>query len=652
MLFRKLVLPFCLLVLTAFAAVETSNSAFILQTTELKPYTPGFIGNGHFSLVTTPLGITNSESYMAWVYDHGQDDIPRIAVIPAWNGIDVKSGDAWLSSINPSQETIRSYTQRINMYDATLDTKYQWVNGDHSMDIETQSFVSRSNPQLAAVRLTITPHSAGSMELKFVLRDWPAPKRLPLEKLEKLAPDAANPGTLWYAGNMIVKSSDVQSTSHGGRGSMLSTAEGRDTAVAQMMEGRWPSDLKQITATNDKNEDSVSIHVKFMAEKKPYTFYKFVGVASSKDAKDPMNLATSAVDSAKARSYDAMLSEHTKAWHELWNTDIQIDGNPELQKVIHSSMFYLLSSVDKDTDFSIPPMALSGPGYYGHIFWDADTWMFPALAVMFPDLAKSIVNFRFETLDAAKNKAKEVGFRGAMYPWEGDEIGNEATPQFAYQNAIYEIHVNGDIAVAQWQYYLATGDQKWLRDFGFPVIQQTADFWVSRSTLNAEKNRYEIQKVVSVDEGLIGISNDTYTNTVAKRNLEIAMSASRVLGMPENPEWKKVATALYIPYSETGKFHPSYENAPESTLGSVVPLLSYPLQVPMTEEAKRNNLANAVKRQDSEGMGAMMGGTLFPVVAAELGDRKTFDGLIPKSYQGYLRPPFNAFSETPSNNGT
>ena len=155
-----------------------------------------------------------------------------------------------------------------------------------------------------------------------------------------------------------------------------------------------------------------------------------------------------------------------------------------------------------------------------------------------------------------------------------------------------------------------------------------------------------------MDEGLIGISNDSYTNAVAKRNLEIALSASRVLGMPENPEWKKVATGLYIPYNQTEKFHPSYENAPEKTLGSVVPLLSYPLELPMSEETKRNNLANAVKRQDAEGMGAMMGGTLFPVVAAEVGDHKTFDRIIPMTYQGYLRPPFNVLAETPTNNAT
>lgn len=651
-MFKKLILPFCLLALIAISATDTPHPDFILGTTAFQPYTPGFIGNGHFSLVTNPLAITNAESYMAWVYDHGQDDIPRIAELPAWNGIDIKNGETWLSKIAPSENTIRLYSQQINMYDGTLDTKYQWVNGDQSTDIETQAFVSRANAHLGAIKLTITPHYTGNFEAIFALFDWPSPKRLALETLEKLEPDPANKKPEWYAGNMIVKNRDAQCTARGGRSWMLSNAERRDTTVAQVMEARWPSDLKQIATSADKSDDSAAVHIKFLADNKPYTFYKIVAIASSRDGNDPMKIATSALDSVKARSYELILADHTKAWHELWNTDIQIEGNPELQKVIHSSLFYLLCSVDEDTDFSIPPMALSSAGYYGHIFWDADTWMFPALVVMHPDLAKSIVNFRYRTLDAAQHKAQALGFRGAMYPWEGDEIGNETTPQFAYQNAMYEIHVTGDVAVAQWQYYLATGDQKWLKEFGYPVIQQTADFWVSRSTFNSEKNRYDIQKVVSVDEGLIGISNDSYTNAVARKNLEIALRASSVLGLPENADWKKVAAGLFIPFNDAGQFHPSFENAPETTLGSVVPLLSYPLDVPMSEAAKRNNLEHAVKRQDAEGMGAMMTGTLFPVIAAELGDRKTFDRLIPLTYQQHLRAPFNAFSETPRNNAT
>jgi trehalose/maltose hydrolase-like predicted phosphorylase len=333
------------------------------------------------------------------------------------------------------------------------------------------------------------------------------------------------------------------------------------------------------------------------------------------------------IGSVKSKSYDSLLAENATAWRDLWETDVVIEGDPELQKMVHSMIFYL------------------SDGYYGHMFWDGDTWMFPPLLVMHPDLAKSMVMFRYRTLDAARKRAKNMGFRGAMYPWEADELGNETTPFFAIQNANSEIHVTGDVALAQWEYYLATGDKNYLKEFGYPVLRETADFWVSRVTYNKEKDRYEIHNVVSVDEGLIGIKNDTYTNAVAKKNLELAITSL-------NPEWKKVADGMFIPYKEAASYHPTYENAPEESRGSVVPLLSFPLQIPMSEQAKRNNLLHAAKRLEKEGSGAMMGVTLLTVVAAELGDKELFEKLYPISYKGYLRPPFNALAETPRNDGT
>jgi trehalose/maltose hydrolase-like predicted phosphorylase len=95
-----------------------------------------------------------------------------------------------------------------------------------------------------------------------------------------------------------------------------------------------------------------------------------------------------------------------------------------------------------------------------------------------------------------------------------------------------------------------------------------------------------------------------------------------------------------------------YENAPDSALGSVVPLLSYPLEIPMSVETKRNNLSNAIRRLDSEAPGAMMTITLLPLVAAELENREWFNKLFPISYQAYLRPPFYALAETGSNRST
>jgi len=238
-------------------------------------------------------------------------------------------------------------------------------------------------------------------------------------------------------------------------------------------------------------------------------------------------------------------------------------------------------------------------------------------------------------------------YQGAMYPWEADELGRETTPYFAIQNARQEIHVNGDVALAQWQYFLATGDSAWLAREGYPVIEQTADFWASRTTYDSSSRRYHIRNVVSVSEGLIGVSDDAYTNAVARLNLEIAAKAGRLLGKPPNPRWTEIASKLHLPYDSASGFFRTYEGAPDSTLGDVTPLLSYPLGVPMSEQAKRSQLEQAVRQLLTRGPGAMMGSTLLAVDAAELGDRAMLDSLLPHSYTGWLQGPFFMLSETP-----
>src|SRR5919112_4195407 len=180
--------------------------------------------------------------------------------------------------------------------------------------------------------------------------------------------------------------------------------------------------------------------------------------------------------------WDALAAANAEAGGRRWTTDIRIEGNPELQRVVRSMLFYLLASADSGTGLGVPPMGLSSGGYYGHIFWDSDTWMFPALLLTHPDIARSLVRFRYRTLGAARANARANGRRGAMYPWEADERGQETTPRFAIQNARSENHVTGDVALAQWQYWLATGDSAYLAREGYPVIRETADFWVSRST--------------------------------------------------------------------------------------------------------------------------------------------------------------------------
>jgi trehalose/maltose hydrolase-like predicted phosphorylase len=173
---------------------------------------------------------------------------------------------------------------------------------------------------------------------------------------------------------------------------------------------------------------------------------------------------------------------------------------------------------------------------------------------------------------------------------------------------------------------------------------------VSRTTHDTSNDRFHIPDVVSVDEGLVGVSDDGYTNAVARRNLESASSAARRLGRAPNPMWARVATRLHIAFDSARGTYRTYEGAPDSTLGSVTALLSYPLGMPMNAAVKRTNLKYAVDRMLSSERGALMGGTLLSVVAAELGDRALVDTLLEPSYDGYLKGPFLMISETPRNN--
>lgn len=617
-------------------ALSAQDSTFLLSTTDPTYRTPAFIGNGAFSLVSSPLGTAPALSFAAGVYDHAPDDVPRIVALPAWNAIDVSDDAGSLNATTPGPDALASYRQTLDLYNGLLRTSYAWVHGARHTSVDVTAFVSRADPELAVVRLQLVPREAGRLTVRFGLQAWPPPRRLPLARLAKSDP-AWTLADVWYPGHLVSTATDSVS--------ILARAEGDTTEVAVAEQLTWSARLPRL--------EQRRAEIAFDARAgEPVVLTKLVGVASSRDGPDPLGRARAAVHRAAQRGFRALQAEHAAAWHRLWQTDVVVEGDPALQRVIHAMLFYLLSSARENRALSIPPMGLSSGGYYGHVFWDADTWMFPGLLLLHPEIARSMVTFRAGVLPAAERKARANGWRGAMYPWESDERGEETTPRFAWQNATSEIHVTGDVALAQWQYYLASGDAAWLARYGYPVIRATADFWVSRVTYDSAAGRYDIRNVVSVDEGLIGIGNDTYTNALARRNLEIAAAASRRLGRTPDPRWARVAARLYVPYDSVDQYHPTYQGAPPEKRGSVVPLLAYPLAIPMSEAAKRHDLDAAVRQLVAEGSGAMMTTTLYPVIAAELGDQALVDTLLPMTYRGHLRPPFDALAETPDNDAT
>jgi trehalose/maltose hydrolase-like predicted phosphorylase len=559
----------------------------------------------------------------------------------------VFDGRRWLTPERPDDSSVDAYTQVLDMRSGVVRTSFHWVNGSQRMSVRVQTFVSRADPNLGVIRLDVAPQYTGRIGLRFAIVAQPPPRRLPLATLEKADPNW-KPGDIWYPGHMIVRDRQASRKSRGARLAMASVPEGRRMMLAQAADISWPKPLANAVVRTLAEGDTALVEVVFDATRsRNYTFVQATSALTSETEKSLLSRAVRQAEAAGARGFKPLADENARAWDRRWRTDIQIEGDPGLQRVARSMLFYLLCSADSGTGLGIPPMGLSSAGYYGHIFWDSDTWMFPTLLATHPDVARSLVSFRWRTLGAARANARTNGFRGAMYPWEADELGNETTPHFAVQNARSEIHVNGDVALAQWQYFLATGDARWLAREGYPVIRETADFWVSRATYDSVAGRYHIKNVVSVSEGLIGVSDDAYTNAVARLNLQIANSASRRLGQQPDPRWADVAAKLHMPYDSVSEFYRTYEGAPDSTLGDVTPLLSYPLGVPMSERAKRSQLEQAIERLLSEGPGAMMGSTLLAVDAAELGDRALLDSLVPHSYESWLQGPFLMLSETP-----
>ena len=606
------------------------DPSFVFEATNPTPYTAAYLGNGAISLVTTPLAVDPAPTFLAGVYDHSPGDVPRIAAAPAWNVIEISNGAHWLNHQTPLSQ-ITQYSQTLDMYNGLLRTSYVWTDGTKSALIRVEQFVARDRPEVGLARVTFTPQFTAAVTIRFPLENWPPAHRYPLEQTRNLEGEArTNPWAIWYPGRLDISETSAEAGPQRTM-SLLARAPGYRIRVGEAVAIQWTGYAPE-QVHNDRNSADSQLHFD-VHPGQSYTFSKFAALESSAGSSDVRSAALLAARAARDTGWDRLLASSEAEWHRLWDADLVVEGDASLQQTMHSMLFYLLGSARRNANISIPPMGLSSAGYYGHIFWDADTFMFPALVILHPDLARPMVAFRAHTLAMAVANAKKNGYRGAMYPWEAGPDGAESTPRFAAQNASSENHVNGDIALASWQYWIATGDRNWLRTACWPILRDTADFWVSRVNFNTQRGRYEILNVVAVKESDIGVSNDPYTNAVARKNLELALAAARELHLQPHPKWRDVMEKMYLPDSSSS-------------------LLWYPLDRQFSAEQIRQAVQSMLSRIHNGKSGAMMGTEFYPILAAQLGDRVAIRELLDPLSVPYLRPPFQVVAETPSNQNT
>jgi trehalose/maltose hydrolase-like predicted phosphorylase len=358
---------------------------------------------------------------------------------------------------------------------------------------------------------------------------------------------------------------------------------------------------------------------------------------------DPLNEAERATIFAKLEGRDRLLQFHERAWIDLWKSDIQIEGDAQAQQDVHSMLYHLYSFVREGTALSPSPMGLSGLGYNGHVFWDTELWMYPALLVMHPEIAKSMVEYRFQRLDAARKNAFSKGYKGAMFPWESAESGVEETPVWALSGP-FEHHITADVALAAWNYYAVTQDKQWLRERGWPILSATADFWASRVERNGP-GKYDIRNVVAADEWAENVDNNAFTNAAAKANLQLATRAAQVLGLTRNTDWMQVAANIPILKMDNGvtQEHATYKG--EGIKQADVNLLAYPLKEITDPKQVRKDLEYYETRVPNEGTPAMTQ-AVFTLLYARLGDGEKAYHWFKDAYLPNLNPPFRVIAET------
>ncbi|NJM06375.1 glycoside hydrolase family 65 protein [Candidatus Gracilibacteria bacterium] len=297
-------------------------------------------------------------------------------------------------------------------------------------------------------------------------------------------------------------------------------------------------------------------------------------------------------------------------------------------------------------------MGLSSRGYGGHIFWDADTWMYPGLLLTHPELAQGCVEYRCDRLDGARAKAQQYGYQGAMFPWEGDDLGVETTPEWAPCGR-YEQHVTACVALAAWQWYQATNDTTWLRERGWPLLRECAAFWTSRVTPAADVGNadpalsYHILDVQPPDEYVLHVDDSAWTNASAARCLQIAVQTADLLGETALPEWAHVAARLHIPFDAERQIVLEYAGYTDDVIKQAdVVLLTFPLEWPLPPEVATNNAQFYAERVDAA-HGPAMTYAIHAILAAASGDQDQLSQFMRLSYAQNLRPPFFSFSETP-----
>lgn len=292
--------------------------------------------------------------------------------------------------------------------------------------------------------------------------------------------------------------------------------------------------------------------------REPNILRRLISVFTSRDGADPKASALAHSASLDDKGFEDLFSAHAAKWVEFWAlADIRVPGRPAIEQALRFGSYHLKLPAGDDPRVSIGARTLTGRAYEGHVFWDTEIFMLPFYLHAEPVRARNLLLYRHHTLDGARRRARELGYRGACYAWESTVTGNDVTPtkirlkstgkEIPIFTGTQQIHVTADIAYAVWRYWEVTRDEQFLMGPGAEILFETARFWVSRVT-RGERHDH-IRGVIGPDEYHYAVNDNAYTNWMVRFNLDRAAWLAQQSGMnkAEADEWAGLAQSLYIP---------------------------------------------------------------------------------------------------------
>ena len=477
----------------------------------------------------------------------------KVLNAPTWIGIDVKINGEMLDL---AKCEVSGFVRTLNMKEGVLERSFiAKLSNGNQVKIEAKRFLSIVTSEVGAIRYSVTPLNFDG-KISFT----------PYIDADVMNEDSNYDEKFWEI---------LQVKSLSGEGFVTAKTKKLDFHVCMSMKYDVYKDGQKLVLNPSLNEEEkyISNTLEFEVEQnQELSIYKYAGVLSSLNhsKSDIASDAQTVVSAAYAKGYGALLEEHVNAWADKWaNSDIVIEGDVAAQQAIRFNIFQMNQTyTGEDERLNIGPKGFTGEKYGGSTYWDTEAYCVPfCLSTANSDVSRNLLIYRYKQLDKAIENAAKLGFNNgaALFPMvtmNGEECHNE------WEITFEEIHRNGAIAYAIYNYINYTGDKKYLQEYGLEVLIAIARFWKQRANFSAAKDKYVILGVTGPNEYENNVNNNWYTNTIAAWCMKYANEALEIVKNAdenrfneiiaktkfdyavETKEWTDVSENMYFPYSE------------------------------------------------------------------------------------------------------